>query len=670
MAEYLEPGTIDKVRNNIGPISDDEAKALAEKLGGKVLQERSTAPVIKNRPKSSSKIIKPSGKTSGSVVSSSSSSSSSYSSDSSVDVSQLSKQLDEDGLPVIDSKELKLMERLMASSEYGIRPNYGVFNFVMLFGNNRQKLTRTFGSFTIKHDVDHLQGFINSIKSINQISPDIYKQKIQTEVETKFKFMRTVGSWSMRDIRVMAVDLESNNELTIPMLIPFIRTVYKMLLVIYYIGADKIPAIIKEVFSDLMQYPDSDKKKLQYLCKQAATEWLYVNKQIIKGLYPLLMRMCSKQFEVYPEFFTSKASDILSFVGLTKYDLIMPDKKKKGGAGPSLPAEAAPEPAREKKVEEKVQKKEERKDGVIVAGDKDEFVRTGLKMLEQLFPDGGFNHLESHPDMFPYFEPIYKFGDGFNMLAPENGLQVTIVLLKIIEEFFQGCRNIQFNIMADEEFSSADEDVSKAMLEWAVYSEDLFNKKLGDYLRTFVNQTYSQPEFVNSQFGKETMTNILWLTKYYFLPYYEFTQLILKKPRNDNPYKSLSSRVFYLRRALAACVKKNTAGDIALVLNPAERYHFDLPNNISRRLDVLLGAKKIENTSATNANLIKYTACIVAVLDWWINNKESPAYNSSGKIYRVSEEDGSPVFSAPERSDQNQLFVDAVKKAVAAKKKS
>ena len=666
MAEYLEPGTIDRVRQNIGPIDSEEAKALSQKLGGKVLKEKSTAPIVSNRPRgNSSPTVKPTGRTGGSVSSSSASVSASSKSSAENSSNKLGMHYDEDGLPVIDNKELRLMDKLMSSAEYNIRPNYGFFNFLLMIGNNRQKLNRTFGSFTIKHDVDHLQGFINSIKAINQVSPDTYKQKIQTEEELKFKVMRTIGSWSIRDIRVMSIDIENNSELTIPMLIPFVRAVYKMLIVVYYIGKDKIPSIIKDVYADLSEYPDADKKKLQYLCKQASAEWLYVQKKIIKGLYPLLMRMCSKEYVEYPEFFTAKSSDILAFVGLTKYDLLMPEKKRKNARSNAASQEHT-ETAKDEKEEEKHTKHKD--DDYIEAGQKDDYVRTGLKMLEQLFPDAGFMHLDSHPDMFPYFQPLYKFDDGFNMLAPENGVQVTLVLLKIIEDLFHGSRNIHFNLMSDDRFASSDEDINKAMLDWAVYSENLFNKKLGDYLRTYVNAVYSQPEFSNSQFGKETMTNILWLTKYYFLPYYEFTQILLKKPRNDNPYKSLSSQTYFLRKALIACIKDTKTGDDALVLNADERYHFDLPNNISRRLDVLLGAKKMENTSATNRNLLKYCACIISVLDWWINNKESPAYSTTGIIYRISEEDGNPVFSVPERSDQNQLFVDGVKKSVSVKK--
>ena len=106
------------------------------------------------------------------------------------------------------------------------------------------------------------------------------------------------------------------------------------------------------------------------------------------------------------------------------------------------------------------------------------------------------------------------------------------------------------------------------------------------------------------------------------------------------------------------------------MLNPWDRYEFDIPNIVSKRMDVLLGAKKDDKTTAaTNSNLIKYTMCVIAVLDWWINNPDTPAYTTdSMRFYRMAP-DGSPEFSAEVRSDQNQLFADAIKKAVAARAK-
>lgn len=78
--------------------------------------------------------------------------------------------------------------------------------------------------------------------------------------------------------------------------------------------------------------------------------------------------------------------------------------------------------------------------------------------------------------------------------------------------------------------------------------------------------------------------------------------------------------------------------------------------------------QKKTNSAATNANLIKYAYLTISVLDWWINNLQSPAYSSdSSKIYRISEKDGGPAFSVPVRNDQNKLFASSVRAAVSAK---
>jgi len=467
----------------------------------------------------------------------------------------------------------------------------------------------------------------------------------------------------MRDIKVLALDVENAaDNLTVSMLIPFVRAVYHELITIYYIGEQQIPALIKEIYTDITAYPDVDKAKMQMLAKQGITEWIYIYNQVIKGMYPLLMRMCTSEYVEFPRFFTAQIANILQFVNHTKFDLLLPEKNKK-----------KPEDDKKKTQEEAKKKLEQNRH---VAGKKDELVISGLKMLEQLFPKAGFSALDAHPDMYPYFQPLFDFEDGFNMLHPENPLQVTVVLIKIIEEFLQGCRNIDFNIKADEKLSELPDDFNLTLSEWASYHEDLFDKKYCDYFKNYVNSIYSQKDYARTQYGKETLNNFLWRAKYWFLPHYKFNAPILQKPSNDSRYKPLYARTDYLRTVFTTLVQRidqNAAGKKTVlgIMNPWDRYQFDLPNVISKRLDVLLGAKRPDDvTNATNANLIKYTLCMISVLDWWINNASSPAYTSNPENqYRVSAKDGSPEFSVPVRTDQNALFAENIKKSMAARAK-
>lgn len=659
----LEPGTLDKTRKNIGPIDDSEAAAMQKILGGEILKERSvpmdTSSMPKRRPLHEP-VVRASGKISSDISSASASFGSSSSSAFVGGKPSGGKKVktDED-LPEISARELKLMDRCMMSAAYNIKPDFGLFNFIFrMSAKNKEKVQKNIGDYLVKRHVDHIQAFVTTIKTFIQISPDAYKAKIATETDLKYKFLRTVGKWQIKDLKALSFELEDSADiLTVPMLIPIVRSIYRLLLTVYYIGDQQVSALIREIYTDLGTYTNSDKAKLQGLAKQGLTEWLYLHDQIIKGFYPLLMRMCSTEYVEFPDFFKVKIAEILKFLSISKFDLLLPEKKKPD----------------EKKAEEK--KEEKKKEPRKITGEKNEVVTMGLRILDQLFPEAGFLHLEDHPDLYPYFQPIYNFVDGFNVVHPENPLQVTIVLILILEDLFKGCRNIKFNIEADEVLGAIPDKLDAVMGDWVSYYEDLFGKKLGDYLRTYVNTLYSQKDYAQTNFGKENLNNILWRMKYFFLPNFKFNAPVLQKPINDTKYKPFYGRTDYVRTVLTTLTRRideNSAAKKTVlgVMNPWDKYVFELPNPVSKRIDVLLGAKRDASVSAaTNANLIKYTYCIMSVLDWWVNNPASPAYATDAmKLYRVNPADGAPQFSVELRTDQNQLFADGVKKAIEAKK--
>ena len=450
----FEPGTFERTRKNLGPLDDTERMEMAQKIGGEILPEKSVPVDPSKMPKkrNATVIARATGHTSAdtSTRSGSLSATSGVSSPKRTTVaSDIMKKTDSD-LPPTTSRDLKLMNKLMMDEEYQIKSDRGFLNFFYnLSSKNKERLSKDYGSFKVKKQVEHLQIFITTIKTFIQLSPDTYKANIATESDLKFKFLRTVGKWNLKTIRPLAAELEEMSEvLTVPMMIPYVKAMYHEIITVYYIGEQQIPALIKEIFADLSKFPDLDKNYLQSLAKEGITEWLYVHSQILKGLYPLLMRMCSQVYVEFPEFFTKQIAQILQFVGLSKFDLLLPEKKKKSDE-------------EIKREEEEARKKAEEKRHV--PGKKDELVNMGLKLLEQLFPDAGFSRLDSHPDMFPYFQPIYKFNDGFNMLNPENGLQVTIVLVKILDDLFHGCRNVNFNVKADEKLGLMDDNLSDVM---------------------------------------------------------------------------------------------------------------------------------------------------------------------------------------------------------------
>lgn len=642
------PGTLDRTRKAIGQLDPGEAEIMSKKLGGEVMYERSDG------SSSSGKSSKGTGRLIRQTSSGNSENTSGSDAAASGQRGNGTRRRQEE-LATVTPKLSSLFDKLMMRDEYGIKPNYGLFNFIKYFQQNgHEQVVPEFCTVTLKHHVENLSGFITVIKTLIQIAPASYKAKIASGNEIKFKFLRMIAGWTMQSVKLAHIELmDLPQPYVVQDLIPYIRAVYKLLIQVYYYGENKIPKLIKEIYTDEVSYPESPQEKLSSLAKEAITSWLYIQNEIVKKCYPLLMRMCSDTFEEYPDFFKIKVADILKFVGLHKYDLLLPEK------------------AKAVKTEDSEKKKKTAL--VLEKGVKDQIVMTGIKLLDQLFPQAGFTQLENHPDMYPYFQPLYHFADGFNVLSPENPMQVTVVLIRILEDFFVGCRNIDFKPVSTA-VSEEKDSISSVMDDWSAYRENVFEKLYCDPLNDLVNQIYSQDDYEDSQFGKKLITSLLWQTQWHFLPNFKFDQLILERPQDESKYRPLFLRTDFARsyftEAVSLCDKvASMRGDVSMISNPWDHYKFDISNEISKRLDTLLGGNNTTaTTNANNANLLKYTLCILSVLDWWINNPESPAYSTNPRrIYRISEEDGKPKFSVPERNDQNKLFAAQIRAALTKK---
>mgnify|MGYP007108736076 FL=1 len=642
------PGTLDRTRKAIGQLDPGEAEIMSKKLGGEVMYERSDG------SSSSGKSSKGTGRLIRQTSSGNSENTSGSDAAASGQRGNGTRRRQEE-LATVTPKLSSLFDKLMMRDEYGIKPNYGLFNFIKYFQQNgHEQVVPEFCTVTLKHHVENLSGFITVIKTLIQIAPASYKAKIASGNEIKFKFLRMIAGWTMQSVKLAHIELmDLPQPYVVQDLIPYIRAVYKLLIQVYYYGENKIPKLIKEIYTDEVSYPESPQEKLSSLAKEAITSWLYIQNEIVKKCYPLLMRMCSDTFEEYPDFFKIKVADILKFVGLHKYDLLLPEKAK------AVKTEDSEKKKKTALVPEK--------------GVKDQIVMTGIKLLDQLFPQAGFTQLENHPDMYPYFQPLYHFADGFNVLSPENPMQVTVVLIRILEDFFVGCRNIDFKPVSTA-VSEEKDSISSVMDDWSAYRENVFEKLYCDPLNDLVNQIYSQDDYEDSQFGKKLITSLLWQTQWHFLPKFKFDQLILERPQDESKYRPLFLRTDFARsyftEAVSLCDKvASMRGDVSMISNPWDHYKFDISNEISKRLDTLLGGNNTTaTTNANNANLLKYTLCILSVLDWWINNPESPAYSTNPRrIYRISEEDGKPKFSVPERNDQNKLFAAQIRAALTKK---
>lgn len=657
---------MDATRKNIGAIDKEEAERMTKVLGGEIMTEKSVPIDYSKLPKRapSHRVVRPTN-VSASANKSSSSSGTASSASNPTFAEPKKKVTRAANLPTISSKDNAKIDKLMMSDAFAIKPNYGLFNFLKkLAKDGSEKVIPEFAEITLKAHLDHINAFISVIKTIIQISPDTYKAKIQNDTAQKFKFLRKVSEWSTREAKLAFVNLETLQDTPVVAdLVPFVKAVYRLLITIYYVGEPMVVRIIKEIYADLLHYPNADKDKFSRFAKEAITEWMYLYTRIIRGLYPLLMRMCGTPYDEFPHFFVAQVSSILNFLGLKKFDLLLPEKK----VDPEEVRKAKEAEDKAKEAEEK--KKEQEKQELA----QNEMVERGVALLDRLFPGAGFLKLDTFPDMWPYFDPLYDFDEAYLMLAPENPVQITIILCEILQDLFRACNKMQFNVEGNPTFASREDNLTKALSEWPVYVDTLFSRDYGEQLKQLVNQTYTQANYITTRAGKKCVTDILWLTKYSFLPHFTFEQLLLERPINNNKYLALFIRTAFLRDAFNDLTKQISQsemnrGTIGGLNNPWAHYDFEITSPISKRLDVLLNAKdKSENTTANNANLIKYISCIISVLDWWINSRSSPAYKAdSRKIYRTIPGTQEPAFSVEPREDQDQLFAAAVRAAVRA----
>ncbi len=672
-----EPGELDKTRRNIGFIEADEAKKMVQVLGGEIGLEKS-APVDekairKVRSARTSQDLR-SGNSSDRAASRRSGSASSSetvivktttpppASSQSAGAAPARREV----LPRLDSKTRGKMDKLMMMPEYGIKTDYGIFNFLNGFRKNgHDSIAEQFASVTLQTYVSRLGTFQRNVLKLISMASTPVQEKIAQNGAPQYKVMKTIKDWPISSLDAMYKELaRTPNNVTVPGLVPITQLIYKLLLSVFFLGERRFGELLKSVYGEIVANPKVQKEQLVSLLQSIYADWVYIYQRIPQGMYPLLLRMCSSEFLEFSDLFTKELSKVFNFSGITKYDILLPEKSRPDGGSDS--EAAAEEPADEEEKKEDVT--DSRQTGAEFPG-----ASMGLKLLDKIFPGAGWLELESLPDMYPFFQPLYHFQDGFNLIPPENPLQVTIVLVKIIEDLFEGCRYLTFEADKSQGGSAfSSESLSTIINEWSDYREIVLEKLYLPNLRDFVNSLYAQRDFLRNQYGKRLMTNLHWHVYYNFLPYMRFDHLLLDKPSNESKVRILPSRISDLVDELAritaaadaALSVGNGFGEIANIFEP---YKFSLPNVVSKRVSVLLGAGKKQGTRATNLNLLKYTYAVASVLDWWINCKTSPAYSGEKvPVCRISAEDDRPIFSVEEREDQNLLFARSIK-AMAAK---
>ena len=556
-------------------------------------------------------------------------------------------------LPVLSDKDLLAMNHLMADKAYQIKAP-----FTFMRPDKTDKVSSEFVLYILNDYLGHLQSCVASTKKmVPPADTQDFIRGLSSDYPLAGSFFSVVYSIDIKRLSSQLTLLQKNaHDVSVSQLIPFMQILLKPLVQVYYLGI----AGVSKLYKLLYQYISRDLKpgksqELMVITTAAIEEWYYVFNRIYPGLYPLVLRMCSSSMLTMSQLYYANGSRVLAWLRLKPADVLIIKEGEEDKIFIPVP-EAAPEPP----IVEVALKKELSPE-----------VKKGLQTLEKLFPEAGWNDLENMPDMCPYFQSILQLQDAFIQLAPDNPMQLTLVLFGILEELFQGLRLIKFEALPALSTFDENEDINIILEQWILYQETIFDKTFSTDLKAYTHQIYTQPDYNKTPYGRKLLSNLYSLIKQYYLPWFDIRLYGIVKSQKDEKLPHFYVRVSRLKRLLTryndaiesapSGSELNPDASVPGVLNPWEIYKFDVSNPVSRRLDALCGGK--HSKYKTNALLIRYTLSILNVLDWWINDKESFAYRSTPEyLYRVVEPgSATPAFGINIRTDVDELFVSHLK---------
>ena len=548
-------------------------------------------------------------------------------------------------LPAIDNAERNNFDKLFAST--------GITRHAKLFAQktveDADKVSDYFVMNTLNDYFIHIQKFTAAIKRFISAMPAAYQHKIGRAPNIQLRVLNAASSWKVAALNDELDNLQMNaKNMTVEKMIPFVYMIYRPLLQMLFLGESNFNEILEKTFTEIHDKTNANLTQLHGTIEEAKLEWNYIIRAVSTGIYPLLMRICSSYCVGMQEFLDTNITRLLAFLKLTKEDIILPGEfKPVDFSTPDLT-----QPAKLSAYAETVKQA-------------NMSINSGLTLLDAMFPEAGWLNLREKPDMYPYYQPLFAFTEGFNVLSNENPLQVAVILMRIIEDLLSGCHTIDFlatNSSCPVQMKA--EEIERTLSDWYLSRMNVFEKEYAASLLDYVNRIYSQNDYKTSPYAIKTLSSIMWLQKSEFFPHLKFD---LSYISNETAYgsmpvfKKVSRLAHYfdwLSDNINESIKVNSGsqgGFVAGIENPWKKFSFTIENISSSRLTSILEANSPLGT--TNASLVKAISEVFSVLDWWMNNPKSFAYETELHLpYRSDEATGEPIFSVPERKDVFNLL--------------
>jgi hypothetical protein len=690
------PGELDRVRDKLGPLDADEAKALAKKLGGEVGYERTEEEEkarqgrrvrhervevrIGDRPVRSGRRVEMSQEL-----------------DSEEEKPGKKKSGRRDGTDPADDPSIPVkigywervkMDRLAGQPEFEIKTSSQVFySVISLFTDIVDFVSPAFVTRRMTEYYKKIEVLVISTRNLLPRNNNKRNEKMKKTSPIAYSILDVIRYWDIEKISGDLAKIQARpRNAKVSDFADILRVIYKPLFILARLNLDAhIRGAYKILYKLLyIENQAEAQNRYQELVRSAVIAYSGVQKDVSYLLYPLLMKLISSSFVSYGNLFTERKNRYLAFLNITEDMQIKPEilnaqgdsgdpnsdaetAKKEGSAqGSNTPDSESggnPDQQKEEAISEEEKEKRSAADAERKALDR------GLNSMNMLFPQSGWDRPSTYPDFYPYFFDIFDLKKGVVNIAPTDPMQQIFILMHSLGELIFGLRYVKFGSVPGSSgvIERVDSVLGDIINNWHYYIELSFDKEYLPRLTEYVRILEGSAEERNSPYTKKLITELHLIKRFYFLPFYKFDALVphtILKKDTISIYTKIRTFRKYVAAVAAGIEYGNKAGGAAAtaqcdgIENPWEPYVFQVPNPLSIRLDAILGPK-----GKTNASLIYFCLAIATVLDYLLNNEKSWAYGvPSMPLFRSENGEGiTPLTGVDTHIDADAIFKQAHK---------
>jgi hypothetical protein len=669
------PGELSRVRGKLGNLDIEEAKRMAQILGGEVGVERSeNKPIKKIRHETVDVVVGGRGRRPPQR----------RSMDNAEEgpgrrqgaVKKKYDPSDDPSVPIKASyRERVKMDRYAGQTEFDIKsPSQVIYSMLSLFGDIIDYVSPIFVTRRMNDYYSRIELLVTSTRTLFPRNNLRRNERLKKVSPFAYLVLDTIRYWNIERISGDLARIQARpRNVKVSDFAEILRAVYKPLFILGKLNQD---THIKESYKLLykvlfLENPAEAKDKYQELIRAALNAFGVIRRDVHYLMYPLLLKTLSDRWFSYESFFTARKNRFMAFINVTEDAQIEPaqvlveEKKEPDENNPSEEQEQGGEAA----AEEDDPEAEARKAKQNALDMEKRMVDRGIQTLEALFPKAGWERLSLFPDLYPYFSDVFDLKKGYELIAPTDPLLQVVVLMRVLEELFFGIRYVTFgaSIGANGDLEQVDEVLVTIINNWNGYIKHGFGNEYLPRLTEYCRILDSSAESRTSSYAKRLLNELNWVKRLYFFPYYKFESTFpptIQKKDVVPLYPEFRHLRKYLTMVAAGIEQGNKQGGAETkapcdgIDNPWEPYVFQVPNPLSIRLDALLSAKK-----RNNASLIFFTLAVATVLDHLVNNENSWAYTDrSSPLFRSLDGEGIvPLFGVDTKIDAEAIFKQTMK---------